>query len=422
MRVRRTVVGVVLAGGLLGFPVATSSADPPTCVPGQYTYQELAAPGAGQTQARDINNAGTVVGSYGTDLDSVLGTEVMPGFSYASQTATWSTVTFPYGAAPYASDPSSYVTGINDAGSLSGYSGRFNQSGFAVTQLRGVRRVAGVDSPVLDPGVVFANGINGDGHITGFWVDGVGKPHAFIDRAGVVEDIDIPTALNTYVSGIGTDDETVGVMTFTSGPAKGFVRDADGSVETIDVPCGAISGLEERNAVGELVGSVVDGTGGHGFVRRPGGSHWLLDVPGADETRAFGINDAGVVVGDFIRAGAYHGFIATPFRTETKIEVDPIVAKVLPGLRVSVPRLSARVTDIPSGTPIAGTAIVFEANGRVVCVATTDANGRATCSGLQLTVAGLVSLGYKAHYAGDDFRAPVSGKGPILVVGPLRIL
>jgi hypothetical protein len=60
--------------------------------------------------------------------------------------------------------------------------------------------------------------------------------------------------------------------------------------------------------------------------------------------------------------------------------------------------LSATLTS-PNG-PVAGRVIQFSAAGAPLCTATTDANGVATCSGVQFLQAVLAD-GYTAAFAGD---------------------
>ena len=87
------------------------------------------------------------------------------------------------------------------------------------------------------------------------------------------------------------------------------------------------------------------------------------------------------------------------------LRVDPAIVKVVRVLGVSV-RLgtfSARLTTVV-GMPIPGQVVSFTSLGRPLCSATTDANGRATCStGLSGFLAAAVALGVSAAYDGPQY-------------------
>jgi probable HAF family extracellular repeat protein len=66
------------------------------------------------------------------------------------------------------------------------------------------------------------------------------------------------------------------------------------------------------NEVGQLAGVWGDLTTSHGFVREADGTFHTVDVPGSDSTSAFDINTRGHIVGEFIDATGTHAFLATP--------------------------------------------------------------------------------------------------------------
>jgi phosphodiesterase/alkaline phosphatase D-like protein len=80
--------------------------------------------------------------------------------------------------------------------------------------------------------------------------------------------------------------------------------------------------------------------------------------------------------------------------------------------------LTATLTDADTGAPLAGRALVFSLNGRVVGTATTDGNGVASLSGV--SVAGLLPGHYAGavtvHFAGDAADLPGDGSASLDVL------
>lgn len=109
------------------------------------------------------------------------------------------------------------------------------------------------------------------------------------------------------------------------------------------------------------------------------------------------------------------------FVQDTVLKAEPAVLKAVPGAKVYAPNLTARLTAT-DGTPLADKLVSFSVGGSPVCVATTNANGVAACSGaVNQTLAVLVNLGYDAAFAGDGPYRPSTAHGPIIAVGGLRI-
>jgi hypothetical protein len=81
----------------------------------------------------------------------------------------------------------------------------------------------------------------------------------------------------------------------------GFVRDAGGTITTIDVPGATTFTLAlGTNEAGQTVGAYVDKKGRlHGFLRDPRGAVTPIDFPGAGATVAWKINALGQTVGAY---------------------------------------------------------------------------------------------------------------------------
>ncbi len=94
----------------------------------------------------------------------------------------------------------------------------------------------------------------------------------------------------------------MGTYTDFSRVMHGYIRHADGSFDTFDVPNAnpaygiAITGV---NASGDAVGFYLNNTGTHGFARAPDGTITALDMPVARtvETHPQAVGPNGKVVG-----------------------------------------------------------------------------------------------------------------------------
>ena len=96
----------------------------------------------------------------------------------------------------------------------------------------------------------------------------------------------------------------------------------------------------------------------------------------------------------------------------TILRANPSIARVLTP-RVYL-QLSARLTT-SAGNPVLGEPITFTASGHTVCIANTNANGVAACSGfITGVVRSILSLGYYAHFAGDGVLQAKSAHGPLI--------
>lgn len=98
----------------------------------------------------------------------------------------------------------------------------------------------------------------------------------------------------------------------------------------------------------------------------------------------------------------------------TKVQASPAVLEVLPGKGVAT---SLRATLSSAAGPLAGHEIVFTvADGdtdRIVCTATSDADGTATCPLLQGEADAVLAFGYEASFAGGGGLLASSDQGPV---------
>ncbi len=273
-----------------------------------YSFLQFDVPGAGQTVATGINNAGQICGHY----------SAQPASAYHA----------------FVRDPNGAIT-------------TFDYPGSAMTA---------------------ALGINNAGQIVGYWSPDLtaNVQHMFLrDAAGNMTSFDVPDAPENVAAGINDSGQMVVDSLKQPGPIKTLFRDSDGSYRPIVVPGFTSLDVEALNNIGAVVGGTytADGTriayiangaavttfsfpgsttattangindanvttgyytlgyrGGessHGFIRDNDGNFEALDVPGSRATLAFGINGLNDVVGYYDDAqGGEHGFVATPNRRQ----------------------------------------------------------------------------------------------------------
>jgi len=204
----------------------------------------------------------------------------------------------------------SFARDVNDAGDIvGGYIGDDgNEHGFILRH--GV--LATLDVPFAGSVGTQLDGINSSGIMTGVWVDGAFTAHGFVYENGTFAHLDYPGALDTFPYGINSRGDIVGNWdTDQSTVGHGFLF-SRGQIFSIDVP-GAVpdgtaaTGINEK---GQIVGSFIGGDGNsHGFLAE-GSMFTTLDCADAANTSVWGINSAGQIAGTCDAAGQRLGFVA----------------------------------------------------------------------------------------------------------------
>jgi hypothetical protein len=281
---------------------------------------------ADTAQVFDINNQNAVVGS-------LLGAAAPEGFIRAPNGRIQR---FTAGSAPTA------ATAINDAGAVAGtVFGQAGPQGF-------IRSADGLFYDFFSiPGSQGINvtGINNLGQVSGTFFAGSQLPGTF-SQYGFVRNADGSIAtyqlpgLPTTVTGINDDGELSGFYLATSiipppNPGDppnfrtdpyGFVRQADGEYELFSMG-GAPAVPEDINNSGDTVGSSPSPMGtSNVFIRRASGAFSFISIPGSDFRTANGINDRLNVAGIYRSQGLTRGYIAfwdAPLSTSAAIVATP---------------------------------------------------------------------------------------------------
>ena len=288
------LMGLALAGLLAAAPALADS----------YTFTTITVPGAFQTHARGVNEAGEIVGTFNTsstndpgdahgfiDLNGTFTTLNAPGFSGTA------------------------VGGVNNAGQIVGYDASNQDRSFLYTN-GAYTAITAPNPPNIETA---AYGINNLGQITGnvsqvFNLAGH-PPIGFLDTGGSFSyfgafGTTFPQAINDHGEVVGfsyVNPEFVGV--------DGFIY-TNGVASLLDFP--GVFGTEAFgvNNLGQVVGTYFGSpfspnSEGNGFLEE-NSVFTTINYPGALATELVGINDAGDIVGDYSDSTGEHSFLATP--------------------------------------------------------------------------------------------------------------
>ena len=318
--------------------VPIPSAPPATTT---YTFRTLEDPSAVfGTYAYGINKYGQIVGYY------VDGNGQKNGFIYSQ--GTFTTITGTQSVTDANGGTHTYTLpivpqGINDTDQIVGY---FTGGGFLYNYNTGAFFPPG--SYVVGTGL--AQGINNQNVIVGSystssWPGGPYSHGAIYPNyqsspqpgnSGNTT-LDYPNAPSTFADGINNQGMVVGYYIDSNKRAHQFTY-ANGTYASWDAPTadGATFG-EGINDLGQAVGYYLDrghnnvygGDAAYGYVTTPQGNGQLSSIdivaPGALGTYVYGINDAGAIVGAYVDAnGSTHGFVATPVGQNSLPVVTPI--------------------------------------------------------------------------------------------------
>lgn len=170
-------------------------------------------PGASDTYAFGINNAGTVVGEWDL-LDSSGRLVAYHGFVWRN--GSFNELNFP-GSADTA------ILGISSHGDLAGVwdAGVANPTGHGFVCSKGY--CSSFDVPFAGVTVTQADDINAHGQIVGAWIDSTGMTHAFLKDRATYTSFDYPGAATTLAWGINFAGQIVGVYHNADGSVHGFL-------------------------------------------------------------------------------------------------------------------------------------------------------------------------------------------------------
>ena len=123
----------------------------------------------------------------------------------------------------------------------------------------------------------------------------------------------IPTAIN---------NKGVVAGWYGNYPGQGFVRAADGTITTFDVPGASSTTVLSINDKGMVVGYY---SGSYGFLRTASGKIKTIKVSSAVMTLASAVNDNSVIAGEYLdQSGIGHGFVRAADGKVTKFDIPGV--------------------------------------------------------------------------------------------------
>ncbi len=169
------------------------------------------------------------------------------------------------------------VSGINNSGTLVGYSSSFGPN-------QGFTYSGGTFAPVTAGTSPELTGINNHGDIIGNQ-----GGSAFLIHGSVITSFSVPGFSATTSSGLNDSDQVVGSAFNSTGPQSGYLRQSDGTITALNfVPFGI-------NNAGIVVGDASQSNSGS--IVMINGAEYTFSIPGASYTNLDAINNNDEVVG-----------------------------------------------------------------------------------------------------------------------------
>lgn len=249
---------------------------------GDGTITSFDPTGSTATSVHGMNDNQVVVGSF---KDSN-GTH---GFIRAADGAI--TVYDAPGSAGY-----TVITGINDSGAFAGsYSASGNDYGFIVSP-KGKFTSFGVSGQRYTE----VTALSSKNVVTGYQ-NGDNGLHLFVRAAdGTLTTFDIPHGNDPSAAGVNRKGYIAGTSykDYNSNTGRGFLRLSDGTTKTFQIVSGYETDAYALNVHDAVCGNYYDSSGAyHGYIRK-GSSVTTIDAPGSSgATGCTGINDNGAVAG-----------------------------------------------------------------------------------------------------------------------------
>jgi probable HAF family extracellular repeat protein len=289
MRNKASITLVMLGSALLSLSAAAAA---PAL---KYTFKNVNAPKAVETDTYAINNKGVIAGDWADSAGN------QHGLILAGKKAT-SVDDKNCGAAAGASAIAFY--GINTAGTAVGWC-TLTSTGEPTGLMYAKGKLTEFSVPkALETEAI---GINDKGAIVGMFVDSAGAQHGFLLSGKKYTQIDAPKDNTTEAWDINNAGQITVYALNSAGTYDAFVLTGK-TYKKISAPGSASPGtiVHALNNKGDVDGTYYDSAGvTHGFLLH-GGKYYTLNDPAGADTRADGLNDSMDVVGRW-GAGTYGG-------------------------------------------------------------------------------------------------------------------
>ncbi len=218
-------------------------------------------------------------------------------------------------------------TAINDAGDIAGNASDANNAfhGFLRSKRGKFKTFDGPGAGTASGQGTFPGGIGSDDLVCGYYITGDGIRHGFVrDAGGTITTVDVTSSVRTVLHAINDTDTIVGYSRDTSNVYHGLIRTADGTLTSVDAQGAGTAALQGTlfggiNKKGIIAGQLIDsGNVNHSFVRTAKGKVTIFDPPDTALTAGLGsfsvgINTKNQIAGSYLDAGGVeHGYIRLP--------------------------------------------------------------------------------------------------------------
>lgn len=279
---RSSRVAILLAGLVIVSAVFVMAVPAP--VAQYFRYFSIVDPsGGGYTQPRGINNAGVIVGAFGSN-----------SHGFVLQNGVFTELLGPDGstAIPFGINSSNQMVGTESGGGFFYSGGTFTT--IAVPGAQGTE----------------PNSINDSGIIVGQYFPQTGNLQGFIYSGGAYATISFPGAASTGAKGINNAGQIVGFYTDSSGTNHAFIYSAGVYQNLFSSICYSSAALGINN-----LGAIVGYCNNQVFVYSYSTHKYIFFSDPAGFPLSFGINDSGRVTGQYsLQNGNINGFLAVPLQ------------------------------------------------------------------------------------------------------------
>jgi len=279
----RSIHVAILLGGLVILSAVFVVAIPKPAAQ-YFRYFSIIDPsGGGYTQPRGINNAGVIVGAFGSN-----------SHGFVLKNGVFTELIGPDGstAIPFGINSSNQMVGTDSAGGFLYSGGTFTT--IAVPGAQGTEPIS----------------INDSGVIVGQYFPQTGSLQGFTYSGGAYATIAFPGAASTGARGINNAGQIVGFYTDSDGTNHAFIYSGGVFQNLFGSKCTSSAALGINN-----LGSIVGYCNNQAFVYSYSTHKYTFFSDPAGFPLPFGINDSGRVTGQVsVQDGSIDGFLAVPIQ------------------------------------------------------------------------------------------------------------
>lgn len=285
---KHTQTAKILGGLALAFLALIAVAEAPTLT---FTFSDVTAPGATETDSYGINNGEEIAGDYVDSAGVQHGMILTKKKLFSPNNTTCTTTPGSTSIAFYAVNSADVAVGwcLNNNGKEVGFT--FNQGKFTNVAIKGALAIE-------------ATGINDTGSLAGTYVDSAGNQHGFLLQGTTLTSLDAPGVASTFGWSVNNSNVVTVYGTNSAGTYVAFItKDGGKTYKQFTAPQQGSLGtiIHTINNKGSIDGTYYDSASNvHGWLWTKGAYYSLDDPNGCKcDTRADGLNDTLTVVGRY---------------------------------------------------------------------------------------------------------------------------